>query len=67
MLYSFDFAAQVTRLCMDEIRRRGKRLGKKISYAFCEYILRMNNRDARAQNTSKVRSVILFPLTVNFQ
>ncbi|KAI8148367.1 hypothetical protein BJV82DRAFT_591839 [Fennellomyces sp. T-0311] len=23
MLYSFDFAAQVTRICMDEIRRRG--------------------------------------------
>lgn len=23
-MYSFDFAAQVSRICMDEIRKRGK-------------------------------------------
>lgn len=32
MLYSFDFAAQVTRICMDEIRRRGIYLLQLASY-----------------------------------
>ena len=30
MYYSFDFAANVTRLCIEEIRNRGKYMAKYI-------------------------------------